>query len=382
MARFIAPFWEAVGIIIGMIIGSGMFALPYAVVVSGLWWALISALVAFVAVLAIHLAYGEVVSNSTEAHRLPGFVRKYFGPFAGNVSSVAQIISFNTTLLVYGILGGKFLSVVLGTGSAGTWTIAFFAVCSFIFLIASVRTIGLINLLLSIPLVGVTLWVSWLALRSGSAERISQINGIEPLFAFGVFVFALSGLSVIADAKSIFRNSSHAPYRLCHAIIAGTAAAAALYLIFTVAVLSVSGAATTQDALSGMMPYLGDWIVRVGALVGFLAVITSYLALGYDLRKIYELDRGDSTWLSWVLIAIIPFGLYAAGATDFIKLMSLVGGLFIVLDGIFVILILRTMRSQGGSHVRLLPFGAVAQALLIVLFIASAVVEVLYQIGR
>src|SRR3989344_8556474 len=98
MARFIAPFWEGVGIIIGMIIGSGMFALPYAVVVSGLWWALISALVAFVAVLAIHLAYGEVVSNSTEAHRLPGFVRKYFGPFAGNVSSVAQIISFNTTL--------------------------------------------------------------------------------------------------------------------------------------------------------------------------------------------------------------------------------------------------------------------------------------------
>ena len=40
-------FLEAVGLIFGMIIGSGIFVLPYAVSVSGIVWGLITAFLAF-----------------------------------------------------------------------------------------------------------------------------------------------------------------------------------------------------------------------------------------------------------------------------------------------------------------------------------------------
>ena len=145
-------------------------------------------------------------------------------------------------------------------------------------------------------------------------------------------------------------------------------------------VLSVSGVFTTNDALTGLIPFLGGWIIHVGALVGFLAVITSYLALGYDLRKMYELDRGIASAFSWALVTMVPLGLFIAGATDFIRLMSLVGGFFIALDGALIVIILRRIPKEGSIHTTFLPFNTLIQVTLVSVFILSAFHEVLYQL--
>lgn len=110
----LSPFWESVGVIGGMIIGSGMFALPYAVSVSGFWGAIIGAALAFFAALSIHLVYGEVVVNTREKHRLPGYAKLYLGTLVGNLSKLASILGFNAVLLIYGALGGFFLSLIFG----------------------------------------------------------------------------------------------------------------------------------------------------------------------------------------------------------------------------------------------------------------------------
>ncbi|MEK9175704.1 MAG: aromatic amino acid transport family protein [Patescibacteria group bacterium] len=379
MLRLISPFWEAVGLISGMIIGSGMFAIPYAVTMSGFWRGVFGAIVAFFAVLAIHLAYGEVVTNDSEAHRLPGFVRKHFGSFAGEISGFSQILSFNIVLIVYGILGGKFLSTFIGYGSSEFWAILFFILCGLIFLLISIRSLGFISLMLTTPLIAATLYISYLAIRVGNLENIIFINGTNSFFAFSVFVFALSGLSVIADAKNIWKGSVSIFSQLRKAIIVSTTIPAILYVVFTAGVLSASGIATTPDSLTGLIPYLGNFVVRIGSLIGFLAVITSYLGLGYDLRKIYELDRGIHSFVAWGLVAIVPLGFFIAGLTSFIKLMSLVGGFFVVVDGIFVIFVLRKMRNKPG-HIKFLPFNSIIQFALVILFVASATLEVLYQI--
>ena len=89
----ISSFWKSIGIISGMIIGSGIFSFPYAIRISGLWWGSISALIAFFSILAIHLAYGELVASFPEKHRLPGYVRAFFGAKWGWLEFVLQIIS-------------------------------------------------------------------------------------------------------------------------------------------------------------------------------------------------------------------------------------------------------------------------------------------------
>ena len=116
----ISPFLEAIGITGSVIIGSGIFILPYAVGVSGFWAALGMGALAFFLVLSIHLAYGEIVTNTEARHRLPGYAELYLGKFAGALSKTSELLLFNAVLLTYGILGGQFLFVVFG-GNAMAW---------------------------------------------------------------------------------------------------------------------------------------------------------------------------------------------------------------------------------------------------------------------
>lgn len=389
-----SPFLTAVGVIAGMIIGSGVFALPYAVSRSGLGWSAVSALVAFFAILWIHLAYGEIVANSLREHRLPGYVRAHIGATFGRVESMTQIFAFNAILLVYAILGGKFIATIFGNvsglfsvavldGRANGWTLLFFAAAAAVFLFGTIRTIGFLNFILSMPLVAATLLISWLALQYGSLQSVIGISGGTPFFSFSVFMFSLAGLSVIADAKGVFsaKQLYDNSRGLRSAIVAGTTLPFALYVLFIVSVLALSYGVVTEEALEGLRPAVGDGVVRVGALVGLLAVFTSYLALGYDLRKIYELDMRFPPLLSMSLVVAVPLLFFIAGLVNFVALMSLVGGLFVALDGIFVIFILRAMRRKGLAAHRLVPFfNAPIQMILIALFAASAIYEFWFQV--
>ena len=392
--RFLfSPFTIAIGIIAGMIMGSGVFALPYAVNLSGIGWSSLSALVAFFAILAIHLAYGEIVANNPEEHRLPGYVSKYIGKTFGRAENIAQIFAFNAILLVYAILGGKFILALFGNASilsslatldesANGATVLFFVFAGAIFLFGTIRTIGVLNFVLTAPLVFATLWIALLALQRGSIENIVSVSGSAPFFSFSVFMFSLAGLSVIADAKGAFTTSKNLYDNrsgLRSAIAAGTALPLILYVIFIAAVLALSGGAVTEEALLGLWPVVGDGVVRVGALVGLLAVFTSYLVLGYDLRKIYELDMRIPPFISVALVIAIPFVFFVAGFVNFVELMSLVGGFFVTLDGIFVVFILRSMRRQGLITHPFVPFNTTIQVALVALFAASAIYELWFQ---
>ena len=379
MKRFSFTFWEAVGIIGGMIIGSGMFALPYGVSVSGLWWSVAAAAAAFFAVLSIHLAYGEVVAHTKEEHRLPGYAALYLGRWAGYFGKITQLLGFNTGLLVYGILGGIFLSTIFG-GSATAWSIIFFVVGSGVVLFADIKKIGTINFLLSIPLVAAIVWISFLGFGKGDVAQISFASS-DPFFVFGIFVFSLTGLSVIADARDVFKSESKTG-PLKRAIMVGTTIPLFVYILFIVSVLMVSGTGVTEDALSGMAAVLGRGVIIIGAVIGILATFTSYIALGYDLKEIYALDLNMGRFWSGLLSVAVPIFLFLFVAEDFVKLISIMGGMFVAFDGLLVIGMLRALRAKipAPHAMRFLPFNAPHQAVLVVIFVLSIVYEVVYQI--
>lgn len=375
-----SPYWEAVGVFGGMIIGSGMFALPFAVSVSGLWASLAGAGLAFFAVMSIHLAYGEIVVNTEERHRLPGYVRTYLGKFAGDLNKAGQVIFFNATLLIYGVLGGIFLSTIFDE-TPFFWTLVFFAASAAILFFKNIESIGFINFILTAPLIAAALLISFLAFGKGEAANLAAY-GSDPFFAFGVFVFALTGLSVIPDAHDIFRfRNVEGKKSLKKVIILGTFIPLILYTVFVIAVLMAVDGFVSKDAISSLEGVLGHRAVLLGAIVGFLAVFTSFLVLAYDLRQIYRLDFGISKTWAWALSVALPITLFLFGLTDFVKIISIVGGIFIALDGFFVIFILRKMRKLGGvQRERFLPFGALQKTALFLIFAGSIIYEVLYQI--
>lgn len=374
-----SPFWEALGVFGGMIIGSGMFALPYAVSVSGLWASLFAGGLALFAVLSIHLAYGEIVASTEERHRLPGYVRKYLGKFFGNLNKAGQVVFFNATLLIYAVLGGIFLSAVFG-GPSFWWTLIFLAVSAAILFFENIEGIGFLNFILTIPMVLAILFISFLAFKNGSAANV-PLYGADPFFAFGIFVFALTGLSVIPDAHDIFRFRNIESKQPLKKVIAwGTVIPIILYVIFIVAVLMAVDGFVSEDAISSLADVAGGKAVFWGAVVGLLAVLTSFLVLAYDLRQIYRLEFGISKMHAWALSASVPAAFFLFGLTDFVKIISIVGGIFIALDGFFVIFILRKIRQGGFSDFKFLSFGPIHQTALLLLFAASIIYEVVYQI--
>src|SRR3989338_6721772 len=310
MAFLISPFWEAIGITGSVIIGSGIFILPYAVSISGLWAALGMGALAFFLVLSIHLAYGEIVSNTEERHRLPGYARLYLGKFAGNFSKVTELLLFNAVLLTYGILGGQFLSVV---------------------------------------------------------------------FCGSTLVWALAGFSIIAYAREIFRRGN-IEHKLKSVIILITSFPLLLYFAFAASVLMATGMDVTKDVFSGLSKVFGSRVIMVGAFISAFSMFSSFLALGYDLKKIYELDLALPKLASWALAALLPAVIFILTRIDFVKLVSIVGGIFIAVDGILIFFILRKMRTHGISRVKFLPFGFWQRALLLITLTLSIIYEVIYQI--
>ncbi|OGF62654.1 hypothetical protein A2662_03925 [Candidatus Giovannonibacteria bacterium RIFCSPHIGHO2_01_FULL_45_33] len=373
-------FLEAVGLIFGMIIGSGIFVLPYAVSVSGAVWGLITAFLAFLGILGVHLAYGEIVLNSDGLHRLPGYAKEYLGKFFGAFSMLSQILGFNTVLLIFGGLGGIFLGILFG-GNPFVWSLIFFGLASLLLLFENIEDIGFIDFILTIPLIAIIIFISFLSYNSGSSQNIN-LFGQDRFFSFGIFVFALAGLAVIADARDIFRkqNEGESGRFLKLAIIYGTTVSFVLYLIFSLGVLMASGESVTKDAMSGLISVLGPGIVKVGALLGFLSIFRSYLALGYNLNAIYKLDLRLASSAAWFASLSVPVVLFLAGAKDFTRLISLMGGTFVAFDGIMVVYILRRMRAMGLVTNRLLGFGKVQQYFLITVFSLGIIYELIYQI--
>jgi len=374
---FKSPFWEAFGLFGGMIIGSGMFLLPYAVSVSGLWASIAAVILAFFAVLSIHLAYGEIVVNTEEKHRFPGYAKFYLGNFAGNFNKFFQIVSFNIALLIYGVLGGVFLATIFG-GSEFYWSLFFFGISAGILFFESIERIGFLNFILVIPLIAVVLFLSFLAFIKGEVRNI-PLSGSDPFFVFGIFLFALTGLSAIPDTREVLKSGEEARI-FKRVIISGTAVPLILYIVFVFSMLMALGGFVPKDAISGLSDILGRNVVIFGALAGFLAVITSFLALAYDLRKIYELDIKAPKALARTASVFLPALLFVFGLKDFAQLISIVGGVFIAIDGFFVIFILREMRKTGRAVRRFLPFGPLQQALLFLVFTASIIYELVYQI--
>ncbi len=73
----------AVSMLSGMIIGVGLFALPYIAAQVGIWTMLGYLLVLTILVVIIHRLFAEVALDAPDFLRLPSYAKIYLGEWAG-----------------------------------------------------------------------------------------------------------------------------------------------------------------------------------------------------------------------------------------------------------------------------------------------------------
>ena len=101
---------EAILMLSGMIIGVGMFGIPYAFAASGFWLGTVLLVVLTAIAVFLHLLYGEIVLHTHGVHRMPGYARIYLGENAAALAWFSALFDGVGSLLAYAILGAVIIS--------------------------------------------------------------------------------------------------------------------------------------------------------------------------------------------------------------------------------------------------------------------------------
>jgi amino acid permease len=331
-------YLEGIGLLLGMIIGAGIFGLPYAIYSSGIFWGLAHFIIALSVLLLISLLYGEVTYLTAGKHRFAGYVGMYLGPYEKYLSFFLILFGNYGGLLVYGILGGVFLHNIFSGAVYGEFwfSMIFFAFAALTVYVRFEKA-GMINFYLTIPLLA---FIIYLAVLSGKYFDVSNLHFDMSLreswfTPYGVWLFALSGFTVLPEVRDVMQGSGLKAFK--RVIWVSTLIAAAFSLLFALAVAGATGAGTTEEALRGLATILGTGGVIIGSVIGLLAVFTSYVATAEDFKELFISDYGFSkqwAWLFAVVPSIIIYFVKVPGLTDAFSFLGAVsfgvGGVFIL----------------------------------------------------
>lgn len=330
-------FIEAVLILSGMIIGVGMFGIPFSFARAGFWFGVAELAVLAGVVTVFHLLYGEVVLKTAALHRLPGYVGLHLGRRASWLAWASALFGISFTLLAYILLGSKFLHNIFGKIWPGSneflWavviTVLGAAVTSF-----SLKKEALINGILTVFLVVFIIFFSAYFIPQISMENFSGFHPENIFLPYGILLFALSGGVVIPDVITFLGRDRTVVRR---AIAAGSIIPAFVYFLWAFAVVGVTGYGVSEEAIRGLQSVAGESVVILGSVIGFLAAFTSYIVLGASFQALLRLDFGAPRLLSWAAGVVVPFLFYAVGLQNFIAVISAVGALAVGFDSALVI---------------------------------------------
>ncbi len=371
-------FFCAVAVLIGTIVGAGAFGLPFVMARAGFGLGLFYLIILSGVVVLMHLAYGEIVLRTNQPHRLVGYAEKYLGKRAKIIATLVVLFEYYGSLLAYIILGGEFLRIILSRffgGSEVFWVLIFFALAAAA-VGCGLKFISGGELLMTLALVGI---VALLVIKGWpmiDRQNFSGIDWSNFFLPYGVILFALAGSVAVPEMRQVLAGQEK---KLKPAIFLGTVISAIIYFGFAWVVVGVAGLATSEDAILGLVPYLGGWAVQTGAIFGLLAVYTSFIVLGLNLKNTYRKDYHLSEGLSFWLTCAVPLAAYLIGIKSFILVIGFVGAVAAGLDGILTILIYLKAKKQGDRRPEYSLAGAkVFSGFLILIFSVGLIISLVY----
>ncbi len=375
---------EAIAVLIGTIIGAGVFTLPYVAVHSGLATTLIWLIIVSFVITYLHLAFGEIVLRTKQDFRLPGYVGHYLNSSAKKLILLITFFTFSFSLLIYLLLGSQFLCVIFNS----IWTNFSFPqglLVIFLWLLLSSailsksKRLSKINFYLSFALLFLFFIIIFFALphfKTGNINLFNFTNHWGWLIPYGVLFFALNGMVAVPEAARVLKIKGEKKEKLKKVIIIGTLIPAFCYLIFILAVAGASGSFTTLEAIEGLKGVLGNSIILLGAILGFLAVSTSYLIFASYIKNSFIYDFKWSRFISYFLVVVGPLLLYCLRLENLVKLISFMGGMLGGLEGVMLIFVLRKAKEQGGIKP---PYQISLNKILIAVLITALVIGALCQ---
>lgn len=331
----------AVWTLVGIIIGAGVFGLPFVFYKAGFYTGLVMILIAFGVMTLITLYLGEICLRTKGKHQLTGLAGIYLGKKGRAVMFVANVLSIYGALAAYIIGGGAALGSVFGSSSL------LFSILFFVFVAPvvyfSVRIIEGFESLFSPLKIAIVIILSFILLKFIDFSNISSFNLSLLILPYGVSIFALAGLSAVPEMNEELRNKKY----MKSAIIVGMLIGLIVQLLFVFSVVGAIGEVGEIATVS--LSAFGTYSNIFANLFALFAMATAFVALGFALKENFTLDFLMPNFPSWILVVLIPFAVVMSGFLGFVELLELTGaiGVGIILS---LILFMHTRAKKIGNR--------------------------------
>lgn len=366
--------FEAISMIVGNSIGTGIIAVPYLAVRNSMWDVVWMVAFAYIVNVILHLIIAELSYNnggvqlvkSFEGELFHGKMKKIFSwimfmvyglaimvGVSGNINGGAQIFVnwFGLPLwaaqLIYYLIAGSV--VFMGMKAVG---------------IAQKYSVALLLVIVAVMTAG-----TFLHPRNTLYTAPFQINNLLALYSMVVFATS-ANQAVIQVVKGLNGDSK----RIRKTIFTGFGLSSLFVLVVTLTVLlGTKGAVDKELAYMQLGESIGGWALILAGIFSLFALLTTFWSNTLALRDVVHEQVGTGNRVSW-LIATVPCILFAIfGVSSFIVLTRIMSGV-VVLVSIMLVLTYGKSRKKVGSSPICGIFGTVPfQVLMMVSTIVSAV---------
>ncbi|MBU6500424.1 MAG: hypothetical protein KGJ89_01170 [Patescibacteria group bacterium] len=366
-------FIKESGIVAATTLGAGIFALPYVFAVSGWLTGLFYLCIFSIIIILVHFIYFRVLEKIREKNRLLGLIRTYLGSYAFGFGIFVVLAGLVLTLVVYLILGSQFIKILFPNLSPVAATLIFWLLATTPFLFKERRSVLLETGGIALMAAAIV-FIFFTSNPSGALAQLKIFDVKNIFLPFGAIFFSLAGWTAIEPVYGIEEDAKKnltIPGQPYLAMICGTTGTALLYLMFVMGILG-SVLFITPDTISALVGWQRFKIIIIGVL-GLSAIWTSYLPIGLEIKNSLESDLSWKPLYGLVLVAFLPPMLFLLGLNNFLKVIGLVGGVFVSLQYLFIVLVGKKVLDPPGIKKLLFHLASA-------IFILAAAYEIYYFI--
>lgn len=344
--------YEAVAIIVGANVGSGILGLAYSSRLAGwpilvLWLAVAGLFTTF-----SMLYVAESALRTKKPLQLPGLAEKYVGKVGSVLIFISVCANSIGCMVAYTTGSGNILCTLLGLPNwAGS---LLFTVPCVLAVWFGLKATGLWEKFMStgmVVLLGIIVIASFLSGKADVSRAVyANWTYAVPLLSSAIFCYIAQ-----YAVPELARGMRHTPKKLPVAIILGMFITGVLLAVVPLAVLSLTGAEeVTQVATLAWGQALGTWALYTANIFALCAMMTSYWAVGgsmltniVDMFKLKD-EKDTKTRLIAIACTVLPpFILAYAGLVSFVDAIGWAGTFGGVIMSIVPVLMLNNARKKG-----------------------------------
>lgn len=381
--------YEAVAIIVGANVGSGILGLAYSSRLAGwpilvLWLAVAGLFTTF-----SMLYVAESALRTKKPLQLPGLAEKYVGKVGSVLIFISVCANSIGCMVAYTTGSGNILCTLLGLPNwAGS---LLFTVPCVLVVWFGLKATGLWEKFMStgmVVLLGIIVIASFLSGKADVSRAVyANWTYAVPLLSSAIFCYIAQ-----YAVPELARGMRHTPNKLPVAIILGMFITGVLLAVVPLAVLSLTGAEeVTQVATLAWGQALGTWALYTANIFALCAMMTSYWAVGgsmltniVDMFKLKD-EKDTKTRLIAIACTVLPpFILAYAGLVSFVDAIGWAGTFGGVIMSIVPVLMLNNARKKGDIEPEWMCgwyAHPAVQGMIIVIFSLAAIYFICSMIG-